>query len=372
MRIDFNLSSVTVFFLIAIGIFVSILLLIKEDNRKANQYLSSLAFLLSLWLLDTFFRVADIYGQNANLYFLPIYFSFAFGPLIYFYTLSITQTRTLSLGKKILHLTPAIIQGLFYCYLQLCNYDFRFYFWIEIHKPYTYNLELALSFLSLSGYLYFCRNHLKKYKIRIENNFSDIHRIALRWLNQLHGVLFFISLFWLFETIARQVWEFYPETPLSSITMGVIIIFIAVGGLLQSDLNATNHQSEWIEEPQKVNMTDVELKQLHVIKDKMIIDQLFLQPELTLKDFASHFHLSAREASKLINQGLNVSFIDFVNQYRVNHFKSIVSQTDTQHLSLLGIALESGFNSKATFNRVFKKMEGKSPSEYLNESQNTN
>ncbi len=372
MRIDFNLSSMTVFFLIAIGIFVSILLLIKRDNRKANQYLSILAFLLSLWLLDTFFRVADIYGQNADLYFLPIYFSFAFGPLIYFYTLSITQTKKLSLLEKILHLSPALIQGLFYCYLQFRSYEFRLFFWLEIHRPYTYNLELALSFLSLSAYLYFCRKHLEKYKIRIENNFSDIHRIALRWLNQLHWVLLFISLFWLFETVARQVWEFYPETPLSSITMGVIIILIAVGGLLQTDLNATNLQSELIEEAQKVNLTDDELEQLDIIKGKMMKDQLFLQPELTLKEFASHVHLSAREASRLINQGLNMSFIDFVNQYRVNHFKSIVSQTTTQHLSLLGIALESGFNSKATFNRVFKKMEGRSPSEFLNESQNTN
>lgn len=347
-------------------------MLIKKDNRKANRYLSILSFLLSLWLLDTFFRVADIFGQNPDLYFLPIYFSFAFGPFIYFYTLSITQTRKLSFREKFIHLLPAFLQGLLYTYLQVRNYEFRLFFWLEIHKPYTYDLELAFSFISLLAYLYLCRKHLKTYKVRIENNFSDIHKIALRWLNQLQWVLFLVSLFWLLETLARVTWGFYAATPLSSITMGAIIILIAVGGLLQIDLKATIRQTELVEEPQQIILTNEELNQLDTIQNTMMHDQLFLRPELSLKEFAAHLQLSTRETSRLINQGLQMSFIDFVNQYRVNHFKSIVTQDNVQHLSLLGIALESGFNSKATFNRVFKKMEGKSPSEFIKASQNTN
>ncbi|MEO1714227.1 MAG: helix-turn-helix domain-containing protein, partial [Bacteroidota bacterium] len=71
-----------------------------------------------------------------------------------------------------------------------------------------------------------------------------------------------------------------------------------------------------------------------------------------------------REVSQAINQGLDCSFIDFVNQYRVQAFKERVEKGEASHLSLLGLALESGFNSKSTFNRVFKKLEGISPSEY--------
>ncbi|MEM6297436.1 MAG: hypothetical protein AAF740_01980, partial [Bacteroidota bacterium] len=77
-----------------------------------------------------------------------------------------------------------------YVYLQFQSYNFRRDFWINIHQPYTYDIELALSFLSLAAYLYFSRQHIRKYKARIENNYSSVQEIALRWLNQLHRVLF--------------------------------------------------------------------------------------------------------------------------------------------------------------------------------------
>ncbi len=69
-----------------------------------------------------------------------------------------------------------------------------------------------------------------------------------------------------------------------------------------------------------------------------------------------------------INKGLNMTFIDFINQYRIARFKELVNSEKVEHLSLSGLAHESGFNSKSTFNRVFKKMEVKSPSSYLKES----
>ena len=143
-----------------------------------------------------------------------------------------------------------------------------------------------------------------------------------------------------------------------------------MGGLLQSDLKMIGNELESVDLPQQIALNDTELHQLAFIKDTMINQQLFLQPELTLKDFATHVQLSPRETSKLINQGMQQSFIDFVNHFRVMHFKMLVNQVDMKKISLLGVALDCGFNSKATFNRVFKKLEGKSPSEFINESQN--
>ncbi|NRB61876.1 MAG: AraC family transcriptional regulator [Saprospiraceae bacterium] len=373
MSITFNLLSASVFFLIANGLFVSFLLILKKDNKKANQYLSLLALLLSLWLCDTFFRVSGIYAQKPSLYFLPIYFSFAFGPLLYFYTISLTHTKQPKITRVFIHFIPAILQGIGYVFLQWRSYNFRRDFWLNIHQPYTYDLELALSCLSLVGYLYFSWQHIIRYRSRIENNYSSIRQIALRWLNQLHWVLFLVSLFWFLETIARVVWGFYPATPLSSIIMGVILILIAVGALLQSDLTAINQATEVVEAlPDKKALTEYELQQLQGIKSVMRAGKLYLKAELTLKEFADYVQLPSRETSRLINQGLNQSFIDFVNDYRVKHFKYLVSHTDIEHLSLLGVALESGFKSKSTFNRVFKKREGQSPSEFVRRAQNMN
>jgi AraC-like DNA-binding protein len=375
MSIDFNFPVILVFALIANGVFASSILLLKKENQTANRYLSTLTFILSLWLCDTFFRIAGIYEQQPNYYFLPIYFSFGFGPLIYFYTLQLTKKEFNPSYRLFFHFIPVLFQFLFYCYLQLETYAFRRSFWLEIHRPFTYNFELALSFILLMAYLALSRFQIIKYRKQIENSFSDVSRITLKWLNQLHILLFVLSFFWLFETIGRVSWDLYPVTPFSSLSIGLVILFIAIGGILQKDLSSTTktlsnegfesigHQKEHDDENEVINP-----KEVVRIKQILVEKELFLISDITLKNFSTHVGLPPRETSRLINRGLNMSFIDFINSYRVERFKELADSKKTDHLSLLGMAYDSGFNSKSTFNRVFKKMEGKSPSAYLNES----
>ncbi|WP_273566968.1 helix-turn-helix domain-containing protein [Maribacter halichondriae] len=91
----------------------------------------------------------------------------------------------------------------------------------------------------------------------------------------------------------------------------------------------------------------------------------YLNPELNLKDLASSTNMTRAQLSEIINQGFNKNFNDFVNDYRVESFKRMLETDKQQQLSFLGMAYECGFNSKATFNRVFKKLSDTSPSEYL-------
>ena len=91
----------------------------------------------------------------------------------------------------------------------------------------------------------------------------------------------------------------------------------------------------------------------------------YLDPELNLKDLSEKLSMSRAQLSEIVNSGFNKNFNDFINQYRVENVKSMLAANKQQQLSLLGIAYESGFNSKATFNRVFKKLTNSSPSEYL-------
>lgn len=113
---------------------------------------------------------------------------------------------------------------------------------------------------------------------------------------------------------------------------------------------------------------DIDSDELKRIQQILVSQELFLIPSLSLKDLSQQVGLSERETSRLINKGLNLTFIDFINNYRIKRFKELAVNKEFKKLSLLGIAYESGFNSKSTFNRVFKKMEGKSPSAYLKES----
>ena len=91
MTLTLTFSVLLIGAVIAQGILAAALLFLQQYNAKANRFLGLLVLLFSLWLCDTFFSIGNLYQQDPNLYFLPIYYSFAFGPLVYFYTKSITQ-----------------------------------------------------------------------------------------------------------------------------------------------------------------------------------------------------------------------------------------------------------------------------------------
>lgn len=167
-QIPFTLSTVIVLAIISQGLFVVILLLFKKANQKANRYLSVLIFIFILWLLDTFFRVANLYGQNANLYFLPIYYSFAFGPLIFFYTKALTHPDFQFKRTHLWHFLPALFQAGLYIFLSFKGYEYRRWFWLEVHKPFTYDFEFNITLVSLIIYLVLSLRLLKKYQVCIK------------------------------------------------------------------------------------------------------------------------------------------------------------------------------------------------------------
>lgn len=93
----------------------------------------------------------------------------------------------------------------------------------------------------------------------------------------------------------------------------------------------------------------------------------YLDAGLTLRQLAEQMELPANHLSQLLNEGFGQNFSEFVNRYRVQAFKEKAANPDLQHLNLLGLAYESGFNSKTVFNTFFKKMTGKTPKSYFKE-----
>lgn len=75
--------------------------------------------------------------------------------------------------------------------------------------------------------------------------------------------------------------------------------------------------------------------------------------------------LNSSLLSRVINVGYNLNFNDFINGYRIKEVLSKIDDQQHKKVTLLGIALDSGFNSKATFNRAFKKQMGITPIEYI-------
>lgn len=110
-------------------------------------------------------------------------------------------------------------------------------------------------------------------------------------------------------------------------------------------------------------MTDLAV--LRLIENSMVAEKLYLNPTLTLIQMATALKLTPKVISRHINTGFNKSFNDYVNGYRIEEVKRRLKSSDLEKLTILGIAYDSGFNSKTTFNRIFKEFTGMAPSEFI-------
>ncbi|MEZ4684905.1 MAG: AraC family transcriptional regulator [Bacteroidia bacterium] len=97
----------------------------------------------------------------------------------------------------------------------------------------------------------------------------------------------------------------------------------------------------------------------------MAEEELFLNPDLSLRSLAARVGVHPNQLSWLLNALLEQNFNQFVNAYRINHFKKLVADKSNAHISLLGLAYESGFNSKSVFNAAFKKACGMTPGAFV-------
>lgn len=90
----------------------------------------------------------------------------------------------------------------------------------------------------------------------------------------------------------------------------------------------------------------------------------FLNPELSLSTLAKDLKIPRGQLSQLINDGIGENFYDFINKYRIDEVKKLMADPEMAHYNLLGLAFEAGFKSKSTFNLIFKRFTGLTPTEY--------
>jgi len=101
------------------------------------------------------------------------------------------------------------------------------------------------------------------------------------------------------------------------------------------------------------------------LEEVMILKSPFLNPDLTLKELAGIIDLHPNKLSRLLNEVLGKNFNDYINGFRLKTFQKLAVQDQYKHLSILGLAFESGFNSKTVFNTFFKKETGLTPGAWL-------
>ncbi len=365
MQISVTIPVIILAVVISQGLFAAVVLGFQRRNRQSNIFLSLLLLFVSLWLVDALFEAAGVYHQDPDFYFKPIYYSFAFGPLIYFYVRSLTNAQFRFQPRHFLHFIPVLIQGLLYWFLTFQSYDFKRWYWTDVHSPVTYILEFDGTLLSMVIYLVLSILLLKRYQNWLKDQFSEFSRVRLNWLKLILFIILILCVQWLVEVILRDFFNSYTEYNYSPMILGVLAVLLAYGGIRQSNLAHILFSEKQPDVPEKnVEIDELILKK---ILERMKIERDYLNPTLSLKEFAAALNLPPRVISQHINIGIGKTFVDFVNEYRIAEVKRKLTSEDRKTFTLLAIAYDSGFNSKSSFNRIFKKFTGTSPSEYSGE-----
>lgn len=313
-------------------------------------------------MVDVFMRVSGIYGQRPEFYFLPIYYSFAFGPLIYFYVKSITNSAFKLKWIHLLHFIPVILQAGLYLFLSTKDYSFKRWYWSDIHQPYTYRIEFDGSFVSLAIYSILSFLLLNKYQKWLDDKYSEHSKSQLKWLKVILMLMVALTAQWFAEVILRDFYANYYGYNYSSFILALLTLILAFLAFHQADQEEIKFQGDTAAKKDQLQEVDTEI--LAQIEQRMTVSKDYLNPTLSLKTFAGNCKLPQKVVSQYLNQELNKTFHTFVNDYRIEAFQDRVKNGEHLEMTLEGLAYECGFNSKASFNRIFKKKTGQTPSQF--------
>ena len=300
------------------------------------------------------------------------------GPFMYLYISALIDEKFRLNGKRLLHFVPFLLFNVFVLvsllFPEISERIRLDHVESEHGAPWLFNFFLILTALSGPVYFILSIRLFKILDINIFNNFSTTENINLDWLRKLvysFGVVWTVLIG--FATI-HHIFHLFSWTFCTDglfLSLSGFIILIGYFGLRQKEIfiQYPEHKLEYVTEP-KAKYANVLLKdddaELYVskIKGLMKTEKLYMDADLTLPDLATKLQIPSHHLSRVINEKLGLNFFDFINQYRIEEVKSKMINPEFDNLSLLGIAFESGFNTKSAFNRVFKKMTGLTPSGY--------
>lgn len=237
------------------------------------------------------------------------------------------------------------------------------------------NLLLVAILISGLGYSALSYRLMKKYKLKIRNRFSYSEEISLKWLRYCIvgiGMVFLLAVIvFLLRDELSYAFSLNPEYVFYSI-MIVFIFYIGYFGIKHKNIFVSNPLPESCKTdkepaPEKYKNLGMKVKLAAELHEKLLqfMDEkkLYLHPKLSLPEFAQQLGISSNQLSQIINQQAKANFHDFVNQYRVEEF--LRNAKSSKNFSMLALALDAGFNSKSSFNYIFKKQKGVSTSHYL-------
>ncbi len=403
MPFEFNRYSGLLLIFFVHG-FVYAILLLKRGFRyghSSDKWLSFFLFLCILYVCPWMLGFAGWYDGTVCIecrnfmFYMPLQHTLLMGPSIFFYIRSLLQPEFRFIRNHIIHFIP----GLLYLIWNLVVFVtdrivLKDYFLMDgINDPDFQGWYLTAGLISILIYGLLSFRLYIQYKKFIVQQFSFADNLNFKWIQNflISLLIYFVSHLLIlildfagFEIKYTQTWWYY-------LLFALLFYYISINGyshaietrsrfqfdiskttqLLTNDLITTTSELTILnaEEKQEAEIIQ-QIPDLEIWKDKIkfavVEEQLYQNPELTLTDLAKHLNTNAVLLSKYINRGFGMNFNDFINSFRVDEVRKKLQSGAGNQFTIMSLAYEAGFNSKATFNRAFKKFTGKPPKDFTN------
>lgn len=358
------------------GIFLFLLLFKKRHALPGYTFLAGFLAVMLLQIVMKAISKVWLMHTTGPLYLFSYNLPFLYGPLIYLFVCRVTGYR--KPGKKdILHFLPSVVMIAHLLFNDLYRYV-PFVFFPILHTFWSMVLQL----ISLAIYHTLAFIYLKKNSVDISSSIGAAVKYRLIWLKQ-----FVASSFIVCSVIAVIICLMYYNYPhwqnirFGFVALTVFIYWISYKAWSQPELFAVirGYSNETADRsivpkltvhlPAKKysnsGLAENDMQRIiNALENKMQLEKSYLDTELTIDALAESISCTRHHLSQAINGKLNKSFYDYINHYRVEEAKHLLGNPDKDVHKIASIAYDAGFNSISTFNDVFKKVTGSTPSQY--------
>jgi AraC-like DNA-binding protein len=338
----------------------------RKANLTANRFLGLFVVSLGLAMLEIPLFYRNFHISNPNLFEMIGLSRFLTAPFLYISILHFTSIQK-KVDKRILwHFLPFLFFLLFRIPFFITGNNIEFseeerkivFFILQTALPIQAIIYWCLSFITLQRHL----KNIKQFSSSIEN-------IDLNWLRYFLMIVLVVILVWLNLVFfnLKDLIRFTPYLYMSA------IFFLAHFSLQQKEIfdfsqtelveiaNVKSNKKESQKRVSETRLTELNNK----LKQLIYTEKVYLDNDLSLPKLSKKLEASYNETSFLINELYHDNFYNFINKYRIEEAKTLLLSEKYSQLNILGIAYESGFSSKTTFNTTFKKYVGLSPTEFV-------
>ena len=355
------------------AVFFSFLIFSKPKRSRSDRILSWWLIVLSLQLLLPFLYLSDL---NAYYRYAGMEISFyAVHPfLLYLYIASIIGEFPSKKRLRGLIALAVVVEITMLAYF-IIPADERLAMILgkEPISPFLFVVVLPVGLYFLYFGVLSIRT-LRNYKSDVLQIYSYKENVDLLWLRRL--VLFFYGL--LLLSVPVLIIFFVGNISIAEgdyfyfAGLTIFIFFLGYWGYKQGEVFSFQSGTEISnvdpetenKKPAPYSIPEEKIRELNRVMEKQ---KPYLNPSLTIYELANLIALPPHHLSKLINHEFKCNFFEYINQHRIEAFKTNIFSDKYKDFTLLGIALECGFNSKSAFNRIFKEQTGTTPTEYKNQ-----